>query len=911
MSSVNSKTGEGSISPVNLRCEYFKNPIGIDVPSPRFSWMLEGSGRGEYQSAYRIIVASSRENLDEDDGDKWDSGKIDSDRSVNVPYEGATLASGERCYWKVRVWGQDVLAKDSEPAVFETGLLKKSDWEGIWIGAESSVSSPLLRKEFTIEGEIVRARAYISGLGYYELYINGKKVGDHVLDPVTTYYNNDQPFELGARVLYVTYDVTDYLVLGINVVGVILGHGWYSSDDVDPILIGREPYAKSPRLILQMNIEYQNGERLSIVSGEGWKAFPGPITANDICDGEVYDARLERDGWNTPGYDDFAWARGQVVEPPGGVLVSQSLPPSRVIETVEPVEVTQPEKNVYVYDFGQGFSGWVRMRVSGKRGAKVTLKYAGRVYDDGRLDRRSNLGAEQTDTYILRGEDIEVWQPRFTLHGFRYVEVSGFPGEPTLEDLKGCFVRTDAETSGDFTCSNSLINSIHRNVCWTFMTSLQGIPQDAGERDERVAWLGDTGFVVEDYFYNYDTASFWAKWLNDIKDSQKPNGDVPKVSPLHWRGGILDDLNFDPYLLWPAWKATYPLLIWGLYLHYEDVRVLEEHYDSLKKLADFLVGKAEGDIITEGLGDHMEPQADGVSHFTPNHTPPSLTSTAYHFYNTWITSQVAEILGKSEDAEYYSDQANKIKNSFNREFFDENANNYATGSQTSNALPLYLGLVPEGREEAVLKNLVDDIMITNHKHLSTGIIGTDALENVLPKYGRADVMYELATQTTLPSWGYGVVNGATTLWETWEGDRELSLNMKMFGSTEKFFYKDLAGIGPAAPGFRRIMIKPNVVGDLKHVRASVMTVRGRVTVHWEKSDEIFEMKVIIPINTSAEINIPKVGWQEVDVSEGGVDLWKDGRFVEGVPGITDGSESVNYLTFAAGSGSYSFRLTGE
>jgi len=596
-----------------------------------------------------------------------------------------------------------------------------------------------------------------------------------------------------------------------------------------------------------------------------------------------------------------------LVEPPGGVLTSQLIPPIRVMRTIKPVEIMEPEENVYVYDFGQNFTGWTKLRVSGPRGTEVTLKYAGRVYEDNRLDRRNNQteqtdpNAEQTDTYILKGDGTEVWEPRFTLHGFRYVEVTGFPGTPTLENLEGRFVHSAVETSGSFTCSNSLINQIHHNVCWTFMSSFQSIPQDATERYERVAWLGDPGFVAEDYIYNFDTASFWTKWLNDIKDCQKPDGDVPVVSPLHWR---------DIYSEMPAWKSTYPLLVWYVYQYYGDERILEEHYNGIRKLVNFLSTKADNYIVSCGLGDHMEPQVSSSSS-RPEHTPVPLTSTAYYYYDAWILFQTAEILGKTDDAKRYSDLSKNIKDAFNEEFFDESTNQYATGSQTSNALPLYLGMVPEGRQKAVAKNLVDDIMITHNGHLSTGIIGTNALEQALPEYGWANVMYEIVTQTTFPSWGYQVLKGATTIWECFEVDSKHSLNMKMFGSTEKSFYKDLAGISPASPGYKRITIKPQVVGDLEYAKASLKTVRGLVAVDWKKGDESLEMKVTIPVNTTAKISVPKIGQKEIAIMESGKALWKAGKFIEGVSGITAGNETNDYVTFDVGSGSYDFQLTGQ
>jgi len=697
-------------------------------------------------------------------------------------------------------------------------------------------------------------------------------------------------------VLYVTHDVTHHLKAGGNAVGVMLGNGWYSSDNGNAP--GRQPYADRPKLILQMNIEFTDGESVSIVTDDTWKASSGPITANDICNGEDYDARLEKPGWRSPDYDDTGWDKAEMADPPGGDLTSQMMEPSRVMEVIKPVKILEVEENVYIYDFGQNFSGWARLRVSGPRGANVTLRHAGRLYDDHRLDARNNGGANQTDTYILKGEGVEVWEPRFALHSFRYVEVTGFPGAPTLESLEGCFVCSAVKTSGSFRCSNPLINQIHHNVRWTFMSSFQSIPQDAAERSERVGWLGDTGFVAEDYMYNFHDASFWSKWLDDISDSQKPDGDVPVVSPLHWR---------NIYEEWPAWKSSYPLFVWYIYRYYDDERVLERHYDGLKKLVDFLGAFAEDYIVSRGLGDHMEPQTK-ISSFTPQHTPVSLTSTAYYYCDAWIQSQVAEILGKTGDAKRYSDLAENIKDAFNRKFLDEDTNQYATNSQTSNALPLYMGMVPEGREKAVAKNLVEDVMINHNGHLSTGIIGTNALEQALPESGWANVMYEITTQTTFPSWGYEVMKGATTIWETFEYCSQHSLNMKMFASVEIFLYKCLAGISPASPGYSEIAIKPHIIDDLRDVSASIETVRGMTSSSWVKDGNGLHLDVTIPVNSQAEVSVPKMGLENVTIKESGEIVWEGDSYVGGVAGITGGSEDDKYVTFHVGSGSYSFEI---
>ena len=896
--------------PFEIRCEYTDNPLGLETQRPRFSWILTSSQRGQMQTAYQILVASSPENLSQGKGDKWDSKKLASDQSVTVVYQGKELKSGEKCWWKVRVWDKNGKAGAfSEPATFEMGLLKQSDWRGQWIGADSSISSPLLRREFAISGSIKRAKAYISGLGWNEFYINGKKVSDHVLDPATSYYNNDQPFELGTRVLYVTHDVTEYLQKGQNALGVMLGNGWYSNDEgvLGKELIGRQSFGKTPILRLQMEIEYTDGRVESIVSEDKWKVSDGPIRANEICLGEDYDARLEMTGWNSPGYNDSKWVNAGVVTPPSGKMVAQILPAVKVIKNMKPIKITEIEKGVYIYDFGQHFSGWTQLNVEGPEGTKVKMRYAGILYDDGRLDTRNQRVATQTDTYTLNGKGTEVWEPRFTLHGFRYVEVTGFPGTPTLKNLEGRFVYNSVETSGSFESSNKLINQIHSNVLWTFKSSLQGIPQDAAERSERVAWLGDTGFNLEDYLFVLNTASFWSKWLDDIKDSQKTDGDLPVVSPLHWR---------KTYYMWPTWKSTYPLVAWYLYQYYGDERVLETHYDGIVKLMEFLGKQADNYIIAKDLGDHMEPdRAAGYSNFDPKRTPPEITATGFYYFDAWILAQAAKVLGKTEDYKRYSLLAENIKKAYNEKFLNKETNQYSTGSQTSNAMSLQLDLVPKEREKAVLANLVDDIMIKNEGHLSTGILGTNALEQVLGKLGRADVMFKIATQTTYPSWGYTISKGATTVWEAFEIESKkpytVSLNMKMFGSTEIFFFRDLAGIGRGDIGFKQIIIRPCIVGDLTYAKASLKTVRGVIAVDWKVADRLLDMKVTLPTNSKGKVSVPKMQLKNVTITESGNTLWKDGLYVGKVLGINGGSETEDYVTFDVGSGNYLFQLSGQ
>jgi len=925
-----------SVKPVQLKCEYTVNPVGIDAAKPRFSWLLESTRRAQTQAAYQILVASSEEDLKQGIGNLWDSGKVVSSESVNIPYEGPALTSGQKCWWKVRCWNEpgygggyagvpnhDLRTVQamreqrpgtySAPATFEMGLLKPGDWQGKWIGAGSEVSSPLLRKAFTLNTQVKRATVHVCGLGYYELYLNGKKVGDHVLDPGTTHYHNDQPMELGSRVLYVTYDVTDQLMAGANALAVMLGHGLYSAEkDVQPSPSGREPYGDRPRVILQMNVELADGSRFSVATDPTWKASSGPTTYNDYCHGETYDARLEKSGFSTPGYSDSDWAPASELPRPSGRMVAQMLPPIRVMETLKPVRLLHPKEGVCVYDFGQNFSGWTRLRVRGPKGATVTIRHGACVYEDGSLDARSNLYsldcthiARQTETYILKGEGEEVWEPRFTMHGFRYAEVTGLPGPPTLENLEGRHARSSVETIGRFVCSNDLINRIHRAACWTLMSSMQSYPQDAADRSERVGWLGDS--IPEDYMLNYDTAAYWAKWAADLSDAQKPDGDLPIICPLHWRR------SWNGYGAgWTEWKSTYPIVVWSIYEHYGDRRILREHYDGMKRLVSFLGKTANGHVIEAGRGDHMEPQPDGTVSSRSKHTPDSLTATAYYCLDARIVARAAEILGQRRDAGHYAELASQIKSAFNRKFLDESTSQYATGSQTANAIPLSFNMVPEERIAAVVGNLVADVTARHHGHLSTGMLGTDALAQALPKYGRADVMYTIATQTTFPSWGYMLSKGATTLWESWQDDpkQQLSLNMKVYSSVDKFFYKDLAGIRADAPGYERIAIKPQVVGDLKSAAASLQTVRGLVAVDWKRGDKSLELNTTLPVNSRATVSIPTMGLEKVTIIESAQPVWKNGSYVAGVPGITGGNAIGDHVIFDVGSGSYRFMLAG-
>jgi len=1101
---------EANITVKELCCEYSANPPGIDTSQPRFSWIPQSSQRGQMQSAYHILVAISEEKLKSNIGDKWDSGKVKSEKSVNVAYQGKALASGEKCYWKARIWDKYGQASAwSKLATFEMGLLKESDWQGKWIGkgiskkksnyidgksgrainlngknetikighypklkpakeitisawikpnddfseqwqeiyrkddgsarhllaygktggktgfwlglgiqgkyneycgplAIESVkdgrwhfvagvydgsfmkfyfdgkeiasvavsgpidtagsspayigswkgesefftggiddvriyghaltadeikamaggisvgsnlvglwkfdgnlknstpgkdgelitsvdtqSSPLLRKEFEISQRIKRARIYVSGLGWYELYINGQKVGDHVLDPATTDYKK--------RILYVTYDVTPMLNRGENALAVMLGNGWYCEP-------GTLRYGDSPRLLLQMNIEYADGTCESIKTNPSWKVTEGPITRNDLWGGETYDARQEKKGWIKAGYDDSGWNGAITKSSPGGKMVSQSMPAIKVNQTIRPVKLTKPKPGIYVYDMGQLFGGWARLRVKGSEGTKVTLKYSARIFkDSGLIDKRRHRSGNETDYYILKGDPKgETYEPRFTYHPVRYVQIEGCPGEPTINDLEGRVVFSAVDMSGDFSCSNPLLNQIHKNVVWTLTNGLFGIPLDCLHR-EHWAWT-DPATVTGSLYPRKYMPLFWTKWLHDIKDAQRIDGAIPDVCPTY--PGDRSD---------PAWGGNYPLLVWYLYQYYEDKRLIEVHYDGMKRWLKYLDSISDDYIVNKGhYGDHMLPGIKvGEEQFISRETPPALVWTGYYYRGAYVVSKIAEIIGNAGDAGHYAKLADDIKEAFNRKWFNSNTRTYANGSQTANFFPLALEIIPETNEKKIVQSLVKDIVEKYKLHHHTGNTGTTCMIDTLTRYGFGDIMYKIANQETYPGWGYMLSKGATTIWENW-GVRQAE-SMVMWLTIDEFFYNDLAGIrgpeyyGPRfmTPGFQQIEIKPHVLGDLVYAKASIKTERGIISSSWKRTDDSLRLHISIPANSKAKVSVPKIGLKNVTVTESGKTVWENGIFIKAINGVIAGMENNNYITFETGSGSYIFRLKGR
>jgi alpha-L-rhamnosidase len=880
---VPARAADGPERSTNLKCEYLTNPMGIDVRQPRLAWVLRHSERAQKQTAYQVLVASRPELLGENKGDVWDSGKVASEESAHVVYAGKPLASGRRYFWKVRTWdAQDSPSPYSLPARFDTGLLEPRDWKGQWISGGGQ-----LRKEFELGGSIVRARAYISALGYYELRLNGRKVGRNVLDPGWTTYDK--------RNLYVTSDVSSLLKPGKNAVGVVLGDGWA----VPPKRYG-PPIAtqySAPAFLLQLNVELEGGKQISVVSDTTWKAERGPIIENSIYDGETYDARLETPGWDVAGFDDSSWRATQAAKSPGGTLSAQMMPPIRVVDTIVPKSMTNPRPGVYVYDMGQNFTGWARIRVRGPRGTKVTLRYAELVYDDGMINRETIRRAKARDTYFLRGEGLEVYEPRFTYHGFRYVELTGFPGTPSLETLRGRLVHTAVEPTGSFVASEPILNKIQSIIRWGQSTNLHSVPTDCPQRDERMGWMGDAQVTAEEAMLNFDMAAFYTNFVRDIRDVQGEDGTITDTVPHKYGRRPAD----------PAWGTAYPLICWYMYQQYGDRRILEENYEGLKKYVEFLRSRAENNILRYSYyGDWVAVEQ----------TPGELVSAAYYFYDVDLLAKMAAVLGRTDDAQSYSKLAGEIKEAFNREFLDSKSGNYANGTQTANTMPLYLDIVPKDQRGRVMGNLTRDIVYRHNTHVTTGFIGVKYLFPLLTRAGRSDLAYELATQTTYPSWGYMISNGATTLWELWQNKTGPSMNSHnhpMFGSVGAWFYQALGGINAETPGYGKIRIQPQMARDLDWASASVETVRGTVTCSWRRSPGTATVEVTIPVNSTATVVIPKPEEaSDLLVREGERAVWENGKYVAGVPGVSGASQGDGGdVVIEVGSGQYSFTLTAE
>jgi alpha-L-rhamnosidase len=884
----------------NLRCEMLTNPEGIDAVNPRLSWVITSTQRGVIQLSYQILVASSLDDLAKDNGDVWNSGKVESRQSVLVQYAGKDLLSGTKYYWKVKVVTNKGESSWSYPATWSMGLLKAADWKAKWIGLDkafpwdsvtmhSRLSARYFRKEFTSKTQVKRATVFISGLGLYELYINGKRIGDDVLAPGTTDYEKS--------VLYNTFDVTGQVMQGPNAIATVLGNGRYFNM--------RQKYKPNkiktfgfPKMLLQLDIEYTNGTHETIVSDNTWKVTAdGPIRSNNEWDGEEYDATREIPAWNMVGFNDSKWLKAELVKNPGDKLVAQMNPNMKVMESIKPVAISKLNADTFILDMGQNMVGWVKITAKGEKNKRVKLRFAETLDKSGHIYLENIRSALVTDIYTMKGEGSETWEPSFVYHGFRYVEVTGYPGTPTLDDFQGKIVYDEMQTTGTFESSNKLLNQIFKNAYWGIRGNYKGMPIDCPQRDERQPWLGDRATGSRGESFIFDNATLYAKWLDDIEQSQKSDGQIPDMSPPFYMIYYSDNVT---------WPGTYLMIANMLYEQFGDSRSIARHYDSMKKWMTYMREKYMKDYIVtkDKYGDWcVPPESKELIHSrdSTRQTNGELIATAYYYYLSNLMQRFAQISGNTKDVDEYAAISTKIKNAFNAKFLSVKTKRYGNNTVTANLLPLYFGMVPDSLKSSVFENIMGRIK-DNDYHLSTGVIGTQWLMRGLSENGRAEVAYRIATNTDYPSWGYMVENGATTIWELWNGNTASPKmnshnHVMLLGDVMTWYYENLAGIKSGKPGFKQVVMKPEMVDGLNSVKASFQSVHGTINSQWRNQPEMFSWKISIPANTSALVYVPANDESDVMENNASASQQEGVRFIR-----MEGKRAV----FEVGSGNYEF-----
>ncbi len=867
-----------------ILCNKVEHPTGIESKHPVLSWVVESQLNGASQSAYQILVADSREQLDNNAGNLWDSGKQQSNQSINVSYAGEQLKSAKKYYWKVKVWDNHGNESNwSEIASWQMGLLSDSDWENAqWIGFEEMDSSkrvvegvtgygslsknkveeravvPLFRKGFDLTNEIESATLFISGLGQYEASINGDKVVNDFLTPGWSHYDE--------TVLYNTYDVSSQLNQGGNAIGVIVGNGFLYNN--------RERYRKLviaygfPKMICKLLINYTNGETQTIVSDKSWLTKPSAITFSSIYGGEDYDARLAENGWNLAGFDAVDWKPVQVVKAPSGKLTADNNHPIRIMETFDPIAVSQINDSVWIYDFGQNASGIVSLKIKGEKGQQVQLWSGEVLKEDGFIDQRGS-GSPYFYAYTLKGGDAESWQPRFTYYGFRYVQVTGASPEndeneagnlPEIIELKSLHTRNSMPQTGQFECSNELMNQTFDLINWAIKSNSQSVSTDCPTR-EKLGWIEQTYLMGESVHFNFNIYHLYKSLIRNMKDAQTEAGLVPNIVPEY--------VNFDYYDTdfsdSPSWGVASVVVPWKIYKWYADPSVMKDAWPMMEDYMSYLESKSSDYTLSHGLGDWYDIGSNppGFAQLTPV----SLVATATYFYAARQMAQMAEVLNKNEEAKKYHSLAEKIKEAFNQRFYKAKKKLYSTGSQTAMAMPLSLGMVPAGDEQQVLQNLIDSIH-SNNNEITAGDIGFHYLVDALTKYGASELLFEMNNRDDVPGYGYQLEKGATSLTESWMSLPSKSMNHLMLGHLMEWFYKGLGGIqqNDQSVGYKHVVIYPEIVEDIDFVKASYESPYGTIQSDWEKKADHLILNVEIPFNTTAKIYLPFNG--EVKVNNG-------------------------------------------
>ncbi len=898
---------------IDMQCENLTNPMGIESSSPRLSWIMKSQARNQMQSAYHILVSSNIENLEKNSGDMWDSKKVESNQSILVNYNGSVLKPATKYFWKVKIWNQDGVESDwSKPNTWEMGLLTQNDWQGArWIGYRELPDSmrlipglpnndrrlgnrvkersviPCFRKEFKLDKKLSEATLYISGLGQYEATINGQKVGTGYLTPGWTDYDES--------IFYNCYDVTNLLNQGKNAIGVIVGNGFY--------YINLERYTKlvtafgEPSLIIQIRLKYSDGSVETIVTDQSWKCTPSPITYTSIYGGEDYDAQLEQEGWNKPGFKDSGWQNALLIRPPTGQLMAESDYPVSIMETIGVKEIKPLSNGGFLYDFGQNASGIIELKVKGKKGQQVKLIPAELITKDNYANQKAS-GDPSYFTYTLKGDGIETWIPRFTYYGFRYVQVEGAIPDtvrsgndlPHIVDLKMLHMRNSSPETGKFICSNDLFNRTNELIRWAIKSNLQSVLTDCPHR-EKLGWLECTFLMGGSIHYNYDLYHLYSKQVQDMTESQTPEGLVPSFAPEYKpsTGGFRDS---------PEWGSASVILPWLIYKWYGDISVMEKSWPMMIRYVDYLKSKSDQHILSHGLGDWFDlgPKRPGPSQLTPI----PLTATAIYYYDLALLSKMAGILKKDTEMKYYAEWAAEVKKAFNEKFYNSSTGVYSTGSQTAMSMPWVVGLVDDENKDKVIDILADSIYAAG-KPLTAGDVGFHYLVRALTKGGKSQLMYEMNARDDIPGYGFQLKKGATALTESWAALEIVSNNHLMLGHLMEWFYAGLGGIDQeeSSVGYKEIVIKPEIVGDITFAKTKFKCPYGDIISDWDKKDGKLELHVSIPANTTAKVFLP--------VSPNSV-ITESGKDIGLVAGIKLLGEGNGRRIYQVGSGYYSFEV---
>ena len=880
----------------NLRLEMKENPLGIDKQHPRFSWQLTSDKSNLKQTGYQIQVAETPEQLAEGKDLIWDSGSVTSDQSILIAYAGKPLKPETYYYWRVKSNTNQGKTAWSETNRWFTAP-DASTWKASWIG-ENALTNPnenegsdknnhtrlaarYLRKEFNNNKPINKAYLYVSGLGSYEAYLNGKKVSDDIFAPMPSVYTD--------RVYYNVYDVTELLDKKTNTIGVALGNGRYFTMR-NPGMV----HYGLPRLIVQLRLEYADQSVETIVSDASWKVTSkGPIVTNNEFDGETYDARLEMNGWNQNGFDDSNWKQADIMEAPGGKLVAQQNPNIQVQEVIRPINVIERPNGKYILDMGQNMVGWLAVNLKGKKDQPISMKFAELLQNDGSLYLANLRSAEVNDVYIPAKDGAFKWQPTFVYHGFRFVEISGLDYKPEVTDFEGQVFYDKMATTGKLETSNAIVNQIHKNAYWGIRGNYRGMPTDCPQRDERLGWLGDRATGAYGEAFIFDNSQLYTKWLQDIEDSMSPEGCISDVSPYYWT-------LYNNDVTWPS---AFFYIADMLYRQYGDNQAIQKHYPAMKRWMEYMQNISMVDYIMtkDTYGDWcMPPESQELIHSQDpaRKTDGAILSTTVYYDLLNKMATFAQICGKDEDIKGYKQLAAKIKEAYNKKFFDPETAQYGNNTVTANMLSLRLGLVPEGYEQKVFKNIVEKTEGEFKGHVSTGVLGIQHLMRGLSEYGRVDLAYKITTNETYPSWGYMIKHGATTIWELWNGDTaDPAMNsanhVMLLGDLIIWYYENLAGIkcAPDAVGYKKLEMAPLFPEGLDYVSASYQSVYGEIESNWSKQNGSFCWDITLPGNTSAIVRIPK----KFDVND------------SNRPGLRKLGENDEYVEFEIASGHYQFK----